>query len=142
MLTVSKAARSAWLMPLSPAELQAVFAAMLEVADASGACVDLALLDDAGMEALHAESFGCAGPTNILAFPDPFSGRSLGSLALSVDTLERECFLYGQEPQEHCIRLLAHGLAHLLGHDHGPEMNALVERMERAGLTVCRPICR
>ena len=138
MLTVSKAARSVWLMPLAACELRIVCAAMLDAAGASGTgragvCVDLALLDDAGMEALHVKHFGCPGPTNILAFPDP-TRRSLGHLALSVDTLDRECFLYGQEPQEHCVRLLAHGLAHLLGHDHGPAMSALAERMERAGL--------
>jgi len=126
-------------MPLSPAELQAVFAAMLDVAGVSGDSgiwADLALLDDAGMEVLHAKSLGCVGPTNILAFPDP-APRNLGSLALSLDTLERECFLYGQEPLEHCVRLLAHGLAHLLGHAHGPVMNALTERMEHAALAVC-----
>ena len=123
-------------MPLSSVELKVVFAAMLGAVGVSGVCADLALLDDAGMEALHAKSCGCVGPTNILAFPDP-SGRSLGSLALSVDTLERECFLYGQEPLDHCVHLLAHGLAHLLGHDHGPAMNALTERMEHAALSVC-----
>jgi len=139
MLAVGKTARAAWLMPLSLAELQAVFAAMLDVAGVSGGCADLALLDDASMEALHLASLGCAGPTNILAFPEhafapdvPSTTRSLGSLALSVDTLERECFLYGQDPPEHCVRLLAHGLAHLLGHDHGPAMHELAERMERA----------
>jgi len=133
-------------MPLAPCELETAFAAMLAVAGVFDAAVDLALLDDAAMEALHAESLGCVGPTNILAFPElsraPESSgapRALGSLALSVDTLERECFLYGQEPLEHCIRLLSHGLAHLLGHDHGPAMSALAERMEGAALVSFRP---
>jgi len=123
-------------MPLSLVELQTVFAAMLDASGASGACAELVLLDDAGMELLHAQSLACVAPTNILAFPDP-SRRSLGSLALSVDTLERECFLYGQGLLEHCVRLLAHGLAHLLGHDHGSAMDALAERMEHAALEVC-----
>ncbi len=56
----------------------------------------------------------------------------LGWMALSADTLQRECFLYGQELDGHCIRLLAHGLAHLLGHDHSPAMDALCERLEAA----------
>jgi ssRNA-specific RNase YbeY (16S rRNA maturation enzyme) len=50
-----------------------------------------------------------------------------------VDTLEREAFLYGQEATAYCIRLLAHGLAHLAGRDHGPAMRELEERLERAG---------
>ena len=143
-LTLDRAPRPAWVMPLPPCELEAVFAAMLEAAEVRGAHADMALLDDAAMERLHAASLGCAGPTNILAFPaqNPEAarspGRPLGYLALSLDTLERECFLYGQEPLDHCIRLLAHGLAHLLGHDHGPAMNALADRMESAALALCR----
>ena len=58
----------------------------------------------------------------------------LGWLALSADTLLRECFLYGQEEQEHCIRLLAHGLAHLAGLDHGPDMDRLADRLEAAAM--------
>ena len=57
----------------------------------------------------------------------------LGSLLLAPETVLRECFIYGQEPQEHILRLLAHGLAHLMGYDHSQEMDALAERMEAAG---------
>lgn len=56
---------------------------------------------------------------------------NLGTLVLSVDTLERECILYGQNPHKHAIHLLAHGLAHLLGYDHGEEMQQLTELLER-----------
>jgi probable rRNA maturation factor len=57
----------------------------------------------------------------------------LGSLVLSADTLEREAFLYGQEAGDYCLRLLAHGFAHLLGHGHGTEMEKLEERLAQAG---------
>jgi probable rRNA maturation factor len=53
----------------------------------------------------------------------------LGSLVLSVDTLAREAFLYGQDPAAHLARLLAHGLLHLAGVPHGAEME---ERTEAA----------
>ena len=132
-------------MPFAPVELETAFTAMLEAAGKTGCTVDLVLLDDAAMERLHEESLGCSGPTNTLAFPSPpvhVPGRPplLGSLAFSQDTFMRECFLYGQEPGEHCIRLLAHGLAHLLGHDHGPCMDALSRVMENAALAVCLKI--
>jgi probable rRNA maturation factor len=45
-------------------------------------------------------------------------------LALSLPTLAREAFLYGQDPAEHMLRLLSHGLLHLAGFDHGPAMDA------------------
>jgi probable rRNA maturation factor len=138
-----------------------LYAAIRSMAVTAGVpCPDLALLDDRGMEALQAACLGRAGPTNILSFPVPTRpvgpvesrrrksgaasetvptgpGGSVegfrGCLALSVDTLEREVFLYGQDATAYCIRLLAHGLAHLAGHGHGPAMRELEERLEHAG---------
>lgn len=97
--------------------------------------LELVLVRDGDIAALNAAHLDCTGPTNILSFPDGRlspGGRGLGSLALSVDTLRRECVLYGQEPAEHARRLLAHGLAHLLGHDHGPVMDAVCAALEAA----------
>ena len=128
-------------MPFCSSELEALFAAMLEKADCPGASVELTLLDDAAMEILHGRSLGCSGPTNILAFPvkpPPHASVNtdtcIGSLALSVDTLRRECFLYGQDLRVHCIRLLAHGLTHLMGYDHGPAMDALAALLEQTAM--------
>ncbi|MDO9632355.1 MAG: rRNA maturation RNAse YbeY, partial [Humidesulfovibrio sp.] len=33
----------------------------------------------------------------------------------------------GQDPARHLARLLAHGVLHLCGHDHGPDMEALTD---------------
>ncbi len=86
---------------------------------------------------------GCPGPTNVLSFPleeelaeasapDGPQTFQLGSLVLSVDAVRREAGLYGQDPREHCLRLLAHGLGHLAGYDHGPEMDTLCAAMLEA----------
>ena len=86
---------------------------------------------------LHAAG---SGPTelDVLSFPidEQIAGPEdedvpvqLGSLVFSVDTLHRETLLYGQDPEEHCLRLLAHGLGHLAGYDHGPEMDELCSEM-------------
>jgi metalloprotein, YbeY/UPF0054 family len=112
------------LMPLDRHELTACIAEMLERAGAAGASVELECMHDARMGALNAEHMGGVGPTNILSFPSG-DGGFLGSLALSVDCLRREAMVYGQEPAGYCKQLLAHGLAHLMGYDHGPDMDAL-----------------
>ena len=70
---------------------------------------------------LNAAHLGCAGPTNILSFPAAPEESGLGVLAFGLETWLREAALYGQKPELHAQRLLAHGLAHLLGHDHGPK---------------------
>lgn len=124
---------AAWLCPLDRRELGQALAAMCAVAASFGrpvAGVDLCLITDAAMARANARHLGCMGPTNVLSFPGA-SGMA-GTLLLSPDTLERECLLYGQEPVEHLLRLLAHGMGHLAGLDHGPEMDALCAAFEKA----------
>ena len=103
--------------------------AILEALGLGGAQLSLTLLDDPAIALINAKYLGCQGPTNILSFPeaDPERSEALGALFLSVDTLAREAFLYGQEPQRHLARLLSHGILPLCGYDHGPDMEALTD---------------
>jgi probable rRNA maturation factor len=153
-ISVSAAAGTTWLSPFTPAELEASLAVMLEhlgeggpgAGGASGAScspggrLELALLDDGEMAELNRNYLGCPGPTNVLSFPpaSPFrreaEERDLGGMALSVETVLREAWLYGQEPAFYVLKMLAHGLAHLLGHAHGPEMDSLTQGAARAAL--------
>jgi probable rRNA maturation factor len=152
-----------WMLPLAPGELRAVFAAMLDATGLAGCTVELDLVGDEEIARLNAAHLGCTGPTNILSFPaqdgepamppvlpedgphdGPHDGADegppchLGWLVLSLDTWRRECLLYGQEPVEHALRLLAHGLGHLAGYDHGPEMDDFTEAAQEAGLAALR----
>ncbi len=90
--------------------------------------VELQLVSDAAIAALNQDFLACSGPTNILSFPaeDPADTHSL---VLSVDTLRRECLLYSQTHEEHALRLISHGFAHLTGLDHSPEMDILCENI-------------
>ncbi len=115
--------------PLARRELLELLGTLLAVLGLGGSRLSLTLVDDAGVAALNAKFLRCTGPTNILSFPegDPERPQELGALFLSVETLAREAFLYGQDPREHLARLLAHGLLHLAGLDHGREMDALTD---------------
>ena len=100
---------------------------------------------------------GVYGPTNILSFPENDSNAvflgsnflgahvsdtkqaavkkqrsELGTLILSMDTLLREAYVYGQNPHTYAIRLLAHGLVHLLGYEHGEDMWELTDFLENS----------
>ena len=127
-----------WLMPLGRRELERKLESMLETAFSGTVELDLLLVRDAEMAVYNKAYMGCSGPTNILSFPldeqfcDTDTVTSLGSLILSVDMLHREARLYGQHVAMHCIRLLAHGLGHLAGFDHGPEMDTFCLTMEKA----------
>lgn len=61
------------------------------------------------------------------ADPDPDRLSRVGGIVLSLETLAREARLYGQDPREHGLRLLCHGLLHCCGLEHGPEMDAITE---------------
>lgn len=96
---------------------------------------ELVITDDAGSEECNRAHIGCVGPTNILSFPIERQKNMpvLGSLVLAATVLRRESLLYGQDPTDHAVRLLAHGMAHLLGLEHGPEMWNLCDRLETVG---------
>ena len=116
-------------LPASRPEIAALCDALLDALDLDGRDFDLTLADDAAIAALNSEFLGLTGPTNILSFPaeDPDRPDYLGELALSLDAVRREAFLYGQPPGLHMARLLAHGFLHLAGLDHGPLMESLTE---------------
>ncbi len=115
--------------PLSKRELAALVRSILEALGLEEASLDLTLVDDLEMAEVNHDFFGRVGPTNIISFPAEESEHpdALGELVLSVDTLKRETLLYGQEPIEHLVRLLAHGILHLAGHEHGRTMDELTE---------------
>lgn len=122
--------------PLSRHELDEVGGSIMDSLGLEEHTVTLKLVSDAEIARLNKEFLGCTGPTNILSFPagdetddpDGHSGAGyLGELALSVDALVRESALYGQPPLGHMARLLAHGLLHLAGYDHGDEMYDLTD---------------
>lgn len=111
----------------------------------------LLVVKDNDMIFYNLEQMGVYGPTNILSFPEDdsnavfpgsnFSGTKqaikkqrseLGTLILSIDTLLREAYIYGQNPRAHAVRLLAHGLAHLLGYEHGEDMWELTDFLENS----------
>lgn len=117
-------------LPLSRGEAAELLSRLLEALGLGGASVEVRFVDDAEIARLNREFLGLPGPTNVLSFPaeDPSRPDYLGELALSVETLGREAVLYGQDPREHLVRLLAHGLLHLAGHEHGQVMEALTEQ--------------
>ncbi len=128
-----------WRLPFCRTELRQALSAMLGAAEAGNVELDLVLVRDGGMAACNHGYMRCHGPTNVLSFPmdeqlegDEHTPLQLGSLVFSVDTLHREARLYGQDTREHCLRLLAHGLGHLAGYDHGPEMDELCSSMLEA----------
>lgn len=114
------------LLPFSKEELRALLCRMLKGASLPSATLELLCVRDGTMAQLNQQHMGRNGPTNILSFPSGETvqeGAFLGSLVLSADTLLREAQLYRVPGRRYCLDLLAHGLAHLAGFEHGPQMD-------------------
>lgn len=121
--------------PISSSEIKVLMGAILKSLEVDGRGLEIKLVSDADMALLHAQFLGIHGPTNVLSFPAESAEDGLGCLVISVDTLTREADLYGQELREHLVRLLTHGVLHLMGIDHGPVMDSLIQKVLLASLS-------
>ncbi len=128
-------------LPVSRGELRHLLADSLAALGLGGKTVGLRVVSDPEMAELNARFLGLPGPTNVLSFPadDPGQPDYLGDIALGAETVAREAFLYGQDPARHLARMLCHGILHLAGLDHGPEMFHLTERAVDAAVRRAAP---
>lgn len=143
-ITIRRGGGFAWQIAFSRPELARILEAMRAVCALEGMPLEIVLADDAVVSEANTAYLGCVGPTNVISFP-PYFGPCLGAsvpgqglIALSLDAVNREAVLYGQDAAEHALRLLAHGMAHLSGLDHGEAMARLEDQALQAGLAVWR----
>ncbi len=87
-----------------------------------GVELSLSLVSDAAIQATNRDWRGKDKPTDVLSFPagdSPGPGlEPLGDVVLSWDTARRVAKQEGVSVERELDRYLAHGLLHLLGHDH------------------------
>lgn len=118
-------------LPLLPDALEQVLRKLFKAAlklDAPLCSIELHIVNDAQMSLLNHAFMGNTGPTNILSFPGDLA--LAGCLILSADTFIREARLYGQDCEDYIFHLLTHGMAHLSGFEHGPEMEDFEDSLQ------------
>lgn len=98
--------------------------------------LSLALVRDPTMRRLNRDWRGKDTATDVLSFPagdSPAPGRRpLGDVIVSLDTARRAAKAFGTTLPQELALYLAHGLLHLLGHDHHTSADARkMERLER-----------
>lgn len=91
--------------------------ALAAAAPRRAATVSVLLCGDARMRRLNREYRGIDRPTDVLSFPasDP---AFLGDVAVDVPYAARQARRRGHSLEREVQLLLAHGVLHLLGHDH------------------------
>lgn len=92
--------------------------------------LSLVVTTDAAIRDLNRDWRGKDKPTDVLSFPQEPSLGLLGDVVISLDTARRQAAERSAALSDELARLLAHGLLHLLGHDH--ENDADARRMAQA----------
>jgi len=100
--------------------------------------------DDQEIASLNSRYRKKTEATNVLAFPmwdTPPTGSNagmLGDIVVSMETARRESHALGEPLHETVLRLLIHGLLHLLGYDHeiSEEEAARMEKAEKRLLSL------
>ena len=128
--------------PLSLPSIKARLRAMLKRLDCPAQTeLSVLLVDDEEIARLNETWLGHVGPTNVLSFSQQEGDMAipgnhlLGDVVVSVDTARREAMDNGLEADEHLMRLILHGILHLLGYHHeedpqaAREMEALTEEV-------------
>ena len=102
--------------------------------------LSLALVDDGAMAQLNERDRGRRGSTDVLSYSlleGPHAahrGRLLGDVVISLDTAAREARRGRRVLDDELLRLLIHGVLHLLGHDHAEREEARAMRAEERRL--------
>lgn len=98
---------------------------MLRALQLEKAELSVLLCDDTLIQELNRDYRGIDRPTDVLAFAMAEGeavesvGQVLGDVAISVPTAARQAEEAGRDALSEITMLLAHGLLHLLGFDHG-----------------------
>ncbi len=92
--------------------------------------LSLSLVTDSVIAALNKEHREISSPTDVLSYSllegdySEFRGGLLGDVVISVETAETQARKRGDSIELELLRLLIHGILHLLGYDHQADKDA------------------
>ncbi len=101
----------------SDASVEASARAALATGSAEGAELSITFVSAESIRALNRDYHGADGATDVLAFglgADPW----LGDIYICPEVADASAREMGLDPAEEILRLVIHGVLHLLGHDH------------------------
>lgn len=102
--------------------------------------LSVSLVSDEEIARLNREYRGREGPTDVLSFSllegpyAQFRGALLGEVVIGLETAARQARRARRSLDDELLRLLIHGVLHLLGHDHEREDEARVMAREERRL--------
>jgi probable rRNA maturation factor len=132
------------ILPLS--RIRLLLDALLAELHHADAELSVLLTGDREIRRLNAEYRGKDKATDVLSFAlqegsaPELSGKALGDLVISLQTTLAQAAEFQVSPAEEFLRLLIHGLLHLLGYDHENVPSAEASRMRRKERALMRKL--
>jgi len=125
-------------IPVSRARVAAVADGVLHAERVRDARLSIAFVTTRRIAALNRTHLRHAGATDVISFgfaPVDATGDVVGDIYIAPDVARRNARTAGESVREELLRLVVHGVLHVLGHDH-PEDDSrytspMWERQER-----------
>ena len=102
------------------ARVTALVEGVLEREGVRNALLSVAFVTDRHIAALNREHLGHSGPTDVISFGfarEP-RGAVVGDVYIAPGVARRNALSHGRGVREELLRLVVHGVLHVLGHDH------------------------
>ncbi len=123
--------------PVSAARIAEAVRLVLRAEQVKQAMISVALLDARAMAALNRKHLGHAGATDVISFGFVAGVKTgvVGDIYICPDVARANAREHGVGVREEVLRLVVHGVLHVLGHDHpvdeARQRSAMWKRQER-----------
>jgi probable rRNA maturation factor len=108
-------------IPLARARVVALAEGVLRRERVAAAMLSIAFVSDRRIAALNRRHLGHAGPTDVISFgfaPVGVRGPVVGDVYIAPAVARRNARDHGRGVREELMRLVVHGVLHVVGHDH------------------------
>ena len=125
-------------IPVARSRVAALAQGVLRREGVRDALLSIAFVTDRRIAALNREHLGHQGPTDVISFgfaPIADRGAVVGDVYIAPAVARRHARAHGGGVREELLRLVVHGVLHVLGHDHPEDESrygsAMWQRQER-----------
>jgi len=108
-------------IPVARGRVAALADGVLRAERVRDAALSIAFVTNRRIAALNRTHLGHAGPTDVISFgfaPVEAAGDLVGDVYIAPEVARRNARAHGGSVREELLRLVVHGVLHVLGHDH------------------------
>ncbi len=116
------------------ARVRSVATAVLAAERVRAALISIAFVSARAIAQLNRDHLGVDGPTDVIAFSLQHSGRGaplIGDIYIAPAVARAHARRHGVTEREEAVRLVVHGVLHVVGHDHPGDDARVSSRMWR-----------